>query len=148
MPSGGGWWVSAQSALMGGGWGKGGWCWSNPYHLPWVTRYSMLMLSPHDQGGRPWNLLLLLMGPGPFSLMQSARSNKSSSEGDTFIIKSNHYVDVSLSNSEFLIPDINQTRSGHHFSNNKRRGRKEEIINKTRGKDRKTARTLLCRTVR
>jgi hypothetical protein len=33
--------------------------------------------------GRPWNPLLLLMGPGPFSLMHLARSNKSSSEGDT-----------------------------------------------------------------
>jgi hypothetical protein len=22
----------------------------NPGHLPWVTRYSMSMLSPHDQG--------------------------------------------------------------------------------------------------
>jgi hypothetical protein len=33
--------------------------------------------------GRPWNLLLLLGGPGPISLMHSARSNKSSSEGDT-----------------------------------------------------------------
>ena len=34
--------------------------------------------------GRPWNLLLLLVGPGPISLMHSARSNKSSSEVDTF----------------------------------------------------------------
>jgi hypothetical protein len=34
--------------------------------------------------GRPWNLLLLLVGPGPISLMHSPRSNKSSSEGDTF----------------------------------------------------------------
>ena len=25
--------------------------------------------------GRPWNLLLLLVGPGPISLMHSARSN-------------------------------------------------------------------------
>jgi hypothetical protein len=33
--------------------------------------------------GRPWTLLLLLVGPGPISLMHSARSNKSSSEGDT-----------------------------------------------------------------
>jgi len=33
--------------------------------------------------GRPWNLLLLVVGPGPISLMHSARSNKSSSEGDT-----------------------------------------------------------------
>jgi hypothetical protein len=33
--------------------------------------------------GRPWTLLLLLVGPGPTSLMHSARSNKSSSEGDT-----------------------------------------------------------------
>ncbi len=32
---------------------------------------------------RPWNLLLLLVGPGPISLMHSARSNKSSSKGDT-----------------------------------------------------------------
>ncbi len=36
--------------------------------------------------GRPRNLLLLLMGPGPISLMHSARSNKSSSEGDTLIV--------------------------------------------------------------
>jgi len=50
MPCGGGWWVPAQLALMGGGEGEGGWCTSNPYHLPWVTRYSMPMLSPHDQG--------------------------------------------------------------------------------------------------
>ncbi len=70
MPSGGGWWVSAQLALMGGK-GEGGWCWSNPYHLPWVTRYSMPMLSPHDQGGRPWNPLLLLTGPRSCSLMPS-----------------------------------------------------------------------------
>jgi hypothetical protein len=34
--------------------------------------------------GRPWNLLLLLVGPGPISLMHSARSNKSS-EGDTTV---------------------------------------------------------------
>ncbi len=34
--------------------------------------------------GRPWTLLLLLVGPGPIWLMHSARSNKSSSEGDTF----------------------------------------------------------------
>jgi hypothetical protein len=33
--------------------------------------------------GRPWNLMLLLEGPGPFSLMHLARSNKSSSQGDT-----------------------------------------------------------------
>ncbi len=31
--------------------------------------YSMPMLSPHDQGGRPWNPLLLLTGPRSSSLM-------------------------------------------------------------------------------
>jgi hypothetical protein len=39
--------------------------------------------------GRPWNLLLLLVGPGPFSLMHPASSNKSSSEGDTTLINVN-----------------------------------------------------------
>ncbi len=33
--------------------------------------------------GRPWNLLLLLMGPRPSSLLHSTRSDKSSPEGDT-----------------------------------------------------------------
>ncbi len=41
--------------------------------------------------GRPWNLLLLVVGPGPISLMHSARSNKSSSEGDT-----NTYLKVTI----------------------------------------------------
>jgi hypothetical protein len=39
---------SLPSLPWWGGEGEGGWCTSNPYHLPWVTRYSMPMLSPHD----------------------------------------------------------------------------------------------------
>jgi len=34
----------------GGGEGEGVCGTSNPGHLPWVTRYSMSMLSSHDQG--------------------------------------------------------------------------------------------------
>ena len=51
VSSGGGWWVSAQLALVGGG-GKRerGDGHLNPGHLPWVTGYSMSMLSSHDQG--------------------------------------------------------------------------------------------------
>jgi len=76
--------VSAQLALMGGR-GRGG-----LWHLKTLVTClgsqgtlcpcSLLMI----RVGRPWNLLLLLMGPGPISLMHPARSNKSSSEGDTF----------------------------------------------------------------
>ncbi len=44
------------------------------------TSCSLLMI----RVGRPLNLLLLLMGPGPSSLLHSTRSNKSSYEGDTF----------------------------------------------------------------
>ncbi len=83
MPCEGGWWVSAQLALVGGR-GRGG-----------LVHPKILITCLGSQGtlcpcsllmirvGRSWNLLLLLMGPGPFSLMHSARSNKSSSEGDT-----------------------------------------------------------------
>ncbi len=49
MSSGGGWWVSAQLAL-GVERERGAVAPQNPGHLPWVTRYSMSMLSPHDQG--------------------------------------------------------------------------------------------------
>ncbi len=49
MSSGGGCWVSAQLALMGGGEeGEGAVAPQNPGHLPRVTRYSLSMLSPHD----------------------------------------------------------------------------------------------------
>jgi hypothetical protein len=83
VEGGGGCLYSAQLALMGGR-GKGG-----LWHLKTLVTClgsqgtlcpcSLLMI----RVGRPWNLLLLLVGPGPFSLMHSARSNKSSSEGDT-----------------------------------------------------------------
>jgi hypothetical protein len=47
----GGWWVSAQLALVGGGEERERGDWHlNPGHLPWVTGYSMSMLSSHDQG--------------------------------------------------------------------------------------------------
>jgi hypothetical protein len=65
MPCGGGWWVSAQLALMGGR-GRGG-----LWHLRTLVTClgsqgtlcpcSLLMI----RVGRPWNLLLLLVGPGP-----------------------------------------------------------------------------------
>jgi hypothetical protein len=86
MPSGGGCWVSAQLALMGGGGGereRGAVAPQNPGHLALVTRYSMSMLSPHDQGRNTLEPPAFSDGVGPFSLMHSARSNKSSSEGDT-----------------------------------------------------------------
>jgi hypothetical protein len=51
MPSGGGWWVSAQLALMGGERERGAGAPPNSCHLPRVTRYFMSMLSPHDLGG-------------------------------------------------------------------------------------------------
>ena len=35
----------------------------NPYHLPWVTRYLLPMLSLHDQGRGPWILLHVVSGP-------------------------------------------------------------------------------------
>ncbi len=82
MPCGGGWWVSGQLALVGGERERG------------AGAPQILITCPGSQGtvcpcslfmirvGRPWNPLLLLMGPGSFSLMHSARSNKSSSEGD------------------------------------------------------------------
>jgi hypothetical protein len=52
MSSGGGCWVPAQLALVGGGGERerGAVASPNPGHLPWVPRYSMSMLSPHDQG--------------------------------------------------------------------------------------------------
>ena len=83
MSSGGWCWVSAQRALMGGR-GRGG-----LWHLKTLVTclWSQGTLCPCSflmiRVGRPWNLLLLLMGPGPYSLMHLARSNKSSSEGDT-----------------------------------------------------------------
>jgi hypothetical protein len=87
MPCGGGWWVPAQLALMAGR-GRGG-----LVHLKTLITClgsqgplipcSLLMI----RVGRPLNLLLLLMGRGPFSLMHSARSNKSSPEGDTPILR-------------------------------------------------------------
>ena len=42
--------MSAQLALIGGERERGAVAPQNPGHLPWVTRYSMSMLSPHDQG--------------------------------------------------------------------------------------------------
>ncbi len=83
MSSGGGWWESAQLVLMGGERERG------------AVAPQTLVTCLGSQGtlcpcsplmiwvGRPWNLLLLLVGPGPISVMHSARSNKSSSEGDT-----------------------------------------------------------------
>ena len=35
----------------------------NSYHLPWVTRYLLPMLSLHDQGRGPWILLHVVSGP-------------------------------------------------------------------------------------
>jgi hypothetical protein len=50
VSSGGGWWVSAQLALVGGKRERGDMA-PHPGHLPRVTGYSMSMLFSHDQGG-------------------------------------------------------------------------------------------------
>jgi hypothetical protein len=67
-----------------GGEGEGGLVHPNPYHLPWVTRYSMSMLSPHDQGRLTLESPAVAKGPWTFFVAALGRSNKSSSEGDTF----------------------------------------------------------------
>jgi hypothetical protein len=54
---------SALVALMGGERERGAGAPQNPDHLPWVTRYPMPMLSPHDQGRGPWILLHVVSGP-------------------------------------------------------------------------------------
>jgi hypothetical protein len=116
MSSEGGCWVSAQLALMGGERERGLW------HLKTLVTClgsqgtlcpcSLLMI----RVGRPWNLLLLLMGPGPFSLMHSARSNKSSSEGDTTPIQGNYctsserdgilFLYTLYPNSKHIVPEM------------------------------------------
>jgi hypothetical protein len=83
MSSGGGCWVSVQPALVGEERERGAVAPQNPGHLPWVTGYSMSMLFPHDQGRQTLEPPAVAGGPWTFSLMHSARSNKSSSEGDT-----------------------------------------------------------------
>jgi len=47
----------------------------NPYHLPWVTRYLLPMLSLHDQGRGPWNLLHVVSGPWTSFVAALARAN-------------------------------------------------------------------------
>jgi hypothetical protein len=71
MPCGGGWWVSAQLALVGGERDRG------------AGAPQILITCPGLQGtlcpcsllmirvGRPWNPLLVLMGPRSSSLMTS-----------------------------------------------------------------------------
>jgi hypothetical protein len=55
---------SALVALMGGGGREmGAGAPQNPYHLPWITRYPMPILSRHDQGRGPWILLHVESGP-------------------------------------------------------------------------------------
>jgi hypothetical protein len=73
MPCGGGCWVSAQLALMGGGGeeGEGGWCWSDPYHLSWVTRNYAHALSSWSGWVNTGIPLLLPTGPRSSSLMTS-----------------------------------------------------------------------------
>ncbi len=85
MSSGGGWRVSAPLALVGGEGGGG--IGTSTLVTCLGSQGTLCPCSPlMTRVGRPWTLLLLLVGPGPISLMHSARSNKSSSEGDT------HYV--------------------------------------------------------
>jgi hypothetical protein len=54
---------SALVALMGGERERRAGAPQNPYHLPWVTRYLLPMLSLHDQGRGPWILLHVVSGP-------------------------------------------------------------------------------------
>ena len=59
--------MSAQLALMGGGEReRGAGAPQNSCHLPWVTRYSMSMLSPHDQGRQTLEPLAVAGGPWTF----------------------------------------------------------------------------------
>ncbi len=75
MSSGGGWRGSGQLALMGGGRGGEGGGTSTLVTCLGSQGTLCPCSSLMTRVGRPWTLLMLLVGPGPFSLMHSARSN-------------------------------------------------------------------------